>query len=147
MLNNLGILDGNKIIQKVVCFWPNCIQHFFLYGLQKRHQLPSLTFKKSALLQLTNIYFNEEISGRHRKKKDRHEWLTAYYRQNTDSAFEPFCEEDFWVTDRSICCFTHFVWGITKLLLTDRLIQKPLSIYSEKASHQSLRWVSNSQEI
>lgn len=30
---------------------------------------PSLTFKKSALLQLTNIYFNEEISGRNQKKR------------------------------------------------------------------------------
>lgn len=24
------------------------------------------------------------------KKKDRHEWLTAYYRQNTDSDLSPF---------------------------------------------------------
>lgn len=147
MLNNLGILEGNKIIQKVVCFWPNCIQHFFFMDFKKDLSITISNFQKICFIAI-NKYLFQWINFRSKsKKKDRHEWLTAYYRQNTNSAFEPFCEEDFWVTDRSICCFTHFVWGITKLLLTDRLIQKPLSIYSEKASHQSLQWVSNSQEI
>lgn len=68
MLNNLGILEGNKIIQKVVLTKLHST-FFFIWTSKKTYQLPSLTLKKSALLQLTNIYFNEEISGRNQKKR------------------------------------------------------------------------------